>query len=124
MSKMAPEDTLLRDVRGLIEDARSAVASTVNAGLTMLYWQVGRRIRQEILKEERAEYGAAIVVTLSRQLQQEFGNRFSEKSLRRMMQFYEVFSEEEKVAPLLKQLSWSHFVELIPPIWYFATRIF
>jgi predicted nuclease of restriction endonuclease-like (RecB) superfamily len=114
MSEMASADTLLRDVRGLIEDARSAVAITVNAGLTMLYWQIGRRIRQETLKEERAEYGSQIVATVSRQLQQEFGNRFSEKSLRRMIQFYEVFPEEEKVAPLLKQLSWSHFVELIP----------
>jgi hypothetical protein len=87
MSEMASEDILLRDVRGLIEDARSAVAVTVNVGLTMLYWQIGRRIRQETLRGERAEYGSQIVATVSRQLQQEFGNRFSEKSLRRMIQF-------------------------------------
>jgi predicted nuclease of restriction endonuclease-like (RecB) superfamily len=114
MSGLAQDDGLLQDIRGLIEEARSAVAVTVNAGLTMLHWQIGRRIRQEVLQETRAEYGAQIVATVSRQLRQEFGTRFSEKSLRRMMQFYEVFPEEEKVFPLLKQLTWSHFVELIP----------
>ncbi len=114
MAKLAPDDGLLRDIRGLIEEARSAVAVAVNAGLTMLYWRVGQRVRQEILRDARAEYGSQIVATLSRQLQQEFGSRFSEKSLRRMMQLYEVFPEEETIAPLLKQLSWSHFVELIP----------
>jgi predicted nuclease of restriction endonuclease-like (RecB) superfamily len=114
MSGLAQDDGLLQDIRRLIEEARSAVAVTVNAGLTMLHWQIGRRIRQEVLQETRAEYGAQIVATVSRQLRQEFGTRFSEKSLRRMMQFYEVFPEEEKVFPLLKQLTWSHFVELIP----------
>jgi predicted nuclease of restriction endonuclease-like (RecB) superfamily len=114
MSGLAQDDGLLQDIRSLIEEARSAVAVTVNAGLTMLHWQIGRRIRQEVLQETRAEYGAQIVATVSRQLRQEFGTRFSEKSLRRMMQFYEVFPEEEKVFPLLKQLTWSHFVELIP----------
>ncbi len=44
------------------------MAVTVNAGLTILYWQIGDRIRQDILKEKRAEYGKEIVATLSRQL--------------------------------------------------------
>ncbi len=114
MSGLTEADGLLQDIRGLIREARSAVAVTVNAGLTMLYWRVGQRIKQEILQDVRAEYGSQIVATLSRQLQQEFGSRFSEKSLRRMMQFYEVFPEAEKIAPLLQQLSWSHFVELLP----------
>jgi predicted nuclease of restriction endonuclease-like (RecB) superfamily len=114
MTKLTQPDGLLEDIRGLIEEARSAVAVTVNAGLTMLYWRIGQRIRQEILAESRAEYGSQIVATVSRQLQQEFGSRFSEKSVRRMIQFHEVFPEEEKLAPLLKQITWSHFVELIP----------
>ncbi|MBU4186426.1 MAG: hypothetical protein KKI12_00445 [Proteobacteria bacterium] len=36
--------------------------------ITLLYWQIGDRIRQDILKEKRADYGRLIVVTLSRQL--------------------------------------------------------
>ena len=59
---------LIGDIRSLIETARHNVAVTVNAGLTILYWQIGSRIRQDILKEKRAEYGREIVVTLSRQL--------------------------------------------------------
>jgi hypothetical protein len=71
MSGLAQDDGLLQDIRGLIEEARSAVAVTVNAGLTMLHWQIGRRIRQEVLQETSAEYGAQIVATVSRQLRQE-----------------------------------------------------
>lgn len=59
---------LLHDVRGLIEQARSAVAVTVNAGLTMLYWKIGKRINAEVLKGARAEYGERIVATLSQEL--------------------------------------------------------
>ena len=59
---------LLGDIRSFIENARHTVAVTVNSGLTILYWQIGSRIRQDILKEKRAEYGKEIVATLSRQL--------------------------------------------------------
>ena len=76
---------LLFDLRRMIEEAREAVAVTVNAGLTLLYWRVGQRIGQEILGSERAEYGAEIVSALSRQLVTEYGRGFSEKSLRRMI---------------------------------------
>ena len=59
---------LLVDVREMILKAREDVARTVDATLALHYWEVGRRIRRDILKEKRAEYGAEIVVTLSRQL--------------------------------------------------------
>ena len=58
---------LIGDIRKLIETARHNIAVTVNARLTILYWQIGSRIRQDILKEKRAEYGKEIVATLSRQ---------------------------------------------------------
>jgi len=59
---------LISDIRRLIETARHNVSVTVNTGLTILYWQIGNRIRQDILKEKRAEYGKEIVATLSQQL--------------------------------------------------------
>ncbi len=105
---------LLADVRGLIEQAREGVARTVNAGLALHYWQVGTRVRQEILKEQRADYGAKIVVTLSRQLEREYGRGYAEKNLRRMVQFAEVFCDREIVVTLSRQLGWSHFVALLP----------
>ena len=106
--------TLLVDVRQLIEEARSAVAATVNAGLTMLYWRIGERINVEVLKGVRAEYGKQIVTTLSQQLMLEYGDGFEEKNLRRMVQFSQTFSDERIVVSLIRQLSWTHFIALIP----------
>ena len=105
---------LLNDLRTLIEETRLDVARSVNSALVMLYWNVGQRIRQDILKERRAEYGREIVVTLSRQLVEEFGNGFSRPNLFRMVRFAEVFPEQEIVSTVSRQLSWSHFVEIIP----------
>lgn len=102
------------EIRQLITDARQHVAVTVNAGLTMLYWQIGNRIRREILQCERAEYGAEIVAALSKQLEAEFGRSFSEKNLRRIVQFSKVFPDEHIVVSLIRQLSWTHFIALIP----------
>ncbi len=104
---------LLRDIRGLIEEARSAVAATVNAGLTMLYWQIGRRICDELLQGDRAGYGEEIVSTLSGQLSDEYGTGFSAKNLRHMIRFAEVFEDERIVSTLWRQLGWSHFKEMI-----------
>jgi hypothetical protein len=64
---------LAADLRSLIEATRLRVAQAVNAELVMLYWQVGNRIRRDILGEARAEYGDQIVSTLSRQLAAEYG---------------------------------------------------
>ncbi len=106
--------SLLGEVRQLIEQSRQTVATAVNAALTMLYWQVGNRIHREVLKEQRAEYGEQIVATLSRQLEPEFGRGFGEKNLRRMVQFAEIFPDEQIVAALLRQLGWTHFTLIIP----------
>jgi DUF1016 N-terminal domain len=105
---------LIKDLRQIIEKTQQTIASTVNAGLTLLYWHVGNRIRMEILQDERAGYGKEIVVTLSRQLVMDYDNGFSDKNLRRMIQFAEVFSDEQIVVSLIRQLSWSHFIALIP----------
>jgi hypothetical protein len=75
---------------------------------------VGKHIHQDILKEERAGYGEQIVATLSRQLVVESGNGYSRPNLFRMIRFAEVFANEEIVSTLSRQLSWSHFVEIIP----------
>lgn len=105
---------LLDDLRSLIAEARLDVARTVNSAIAFLYWKIGRRIRLDILNERRAGYGEQIVYALSRKLAAEFGSGFSEKSLRRMIQFAEEFPDEQIVATLSRQLGWSHFIEIIP----------
>ena len=104
---------LIGDISKLIETAKHNVAVTVNAGLTILYWQIGNRIRQDILKEKRARYGEETLPTLSAKLVPEFGNGFSVRNLSRMVRFAEVFPEGKIVSTLSRQLSWSHFVEII-----------
>lgn len=59
---------LISDVRELILQAREGVARAADSGPTTLYWHVGRRVRQDILKQKRAEYGGQIVSALGRQL--------------------------------------------------------
>lgn len=107
-------DLLLQDLRHLIEGTRLAVAATVNSSLTTLYWQIGNRINHEVLNDERALYGQQIIAQLARQLAAEYGQGFSEKNLRRMMQFAALFPNEQQVAPLLRHLSWTHFLALLP----------
>lgn len=106
-------DALLHDLRHLIEETRSSVATTVNASLTMLYWRVGKRINEEILKGDRAEYGEKIVHALSAQLQQEYGQGFTRRNLFNMIRFAQVFPQEEIVSALRTQLNWTHFRMLI-----------
>lgn len=71
-------------------------------------------INRNILQNKRAEYPKQIVSTLSTQLKFKYGNNFEEKNLRRMMQFAEQFSDFTIVVPLARQLSWSHFLILLP----------
>jgi len=105
---------LLSDLRQLIAEARRDVARQVNSALVLLYWRVGQRIRRDILKEKRAEYGEQIVSALGRQLTDEFGPGWSEKNLWRMVQFVEAFPKEKIVATLSRQLGWSHLKEIVP----------
>ena len=106
-------NSLFNQIKNLIEQTKNNVAIVVNSSLTMMYWEIGNKINQDILKNQRAEYGKEIVVTLSRQLQDNFGKGFDEKNLRRMMQFANAI-EKQKVVTLSRQLSWSHFLALLP----------
>ena len=106
-------NNLFEQIKNLIEQTKQNVAISVNSSLTMMYWEIGNKINQDILKNQRAEYGKEIVVTLSRQLQDNFGKGFDEKNLRRMMQFANAI-EKQKVVTLSRQLSWSHFLALLP----------
>lgn len=104
---------LVTDLRKLIDDTRGRVAAAVNSGLTLLYWNIGKRIREDVLKNDRAEYGEEIVATVARQLKAEYGEGFGRRNLFRMMKFAEAFPDLRIVSTLSAQLSWSHFVEVL-----------
>ncbi len=105
---------LLGDIRELIEAARRRAVSTVNSELAMLYWRIGQRIHTQVLEGRRADYGEEVLPTLAAQLVKEYGGSFEVKNLRRMVQFAATFPDEQIVVSLIRQLSWTHFIALIP----------
>lgn len=106
-------NSLFEQIKNLIEQTKNNVAAAVNSSMTMMYWHIGKLINDEILQNKRAEYGKEIVATVLQQLQDNFGKGFDDKNLRRMMQFANAF-EKQKVVTLSRQLSWSHFLALLP----------
>ena len=114
-SSKPAELSLITDLRQIIEQARGHVAATANYALSIMYWQIGKRINTEVLDNKRAEYGKQIVASVARQLREEYGSKgFDEKNIRRMMQFAQEFPDEQIVATLMRQLSWTHILALIP----------
>lgn len=91
MNKELLDHNLFGDIQTLIRQSKEQVAVAVNSAMSMLYWQIGKRINNEVLQNTRAEYGKQVIVSLSRQLTLEYGKGWSEKNLRHMMRFAEVF---------------------------------
>lgn len=108
------EAALLTDLRELIQSARQRIATVANSTYTLLCWQVGHRLLRENLQAGRAAYGKRILATASQQLTAEFGAGFSYTALTRMARFAEWIKDERILATLSTQLSWSHFIELLP----------
>jgi predicted nuclease of restriction endonuclease-like (RecB) superfamily len=114
MNPLTPAETpLLLDIQSLIDAARRRVATTVNAELTLLYWQVGRRLYAEVLGGERAAYGEQVIDSLARQLTERYGRGWSAKQLRHCLRAAETFPDEEIVSALRRQLTWTHIKTLI-----------
>jgi predicted nuclease of restriction endonuclease-like (RecB) superfamily len=107
-------NSLLIELSSLIEDSKRHVQRTTNSALTLLFWNIGKRINDEILNNERAQYGKQIVATISAKLEMKYGRNFEVKNVRRMMQFAQQFSDYQIVVTLSRQLNWSHFLVLLP----------
>lgn len=111
--QLTVQNPLVADVRQLIDTARQRVALAVNAELTQLYWQVGRRIGTELLQGQRADYGKQVVAELARQLTAYFGKGWSERQLHYCVRMAEIFPDTDILHTLCAQLSWSHLRLLI-----------
>ena len=111
----AASQSLIQDLRQIIDQSRCHVAATANYALTTMYWHIGERINRDVLGNERAQYGKQIVASVSRQLQAEYGKKgFEERTIRRMMQFAQMFPDFQIVSPLVSKLSWTHFLIVMP----------
>lgn len=103
-----PQKQLALEIRQLIEQSRQQVAVAVNSAISMLYWQIGKRINEEVLQNQRAEYGKEIIATLSKHLTDEYGNGWSKRQLHHCLRFADTFPDVAIVHTLCTQLSWSH----------------
>lgn len=88
---LATAVTLLGEIRALIEASQRRTVSAINSELTVLFWRIGRRIHTEVLAGQRAGYGEEILPTLASQLVRDYGRSFTDKNLRRMVQFAVLF---------------------------------
>lgn len=102
------QNGLFKDVQTLIDESRHRVAVSVNAELSMLYWNIGKRIKTDILRNKRAEYGQQVLLKLSLALTQKYGKGWSEKQLQHCLRAAETFPDEEIFSTLRRQLSWTH----------------
>lgn len=103
-------DLLVKDISSLIEEARTHIANEYNSTQALLCWLIGKRIDEEFLNLERAEYGEKIVASLANHLTLVYGKGYSRPNLFRMIRFAKQFPNREIVSTLSRQLSWSHFV--------------
>ena len=79
----------------------------------MLYWNVGKRIREEILKNERAEYGKHVIQSLSSKLTAEYGRGWSPRNINSMIQFSEILPDNRILQAVTAKLTWTHITQLI-----------
>jgi len=113
MNKITKTTGLFDKISDLIEQARRKVATAINQEMVLLYWDIGKTVKEEIIKSKRAEYGKQIVNSLSSQLTQKYGKGFAEQSLWHMVRFYETYPILSAVRRELQGLSWTHIKTII-----------
>ncbi len=107
------ESVLYEDVCQIIDGARSRIATYVNTEVCLTNWYVGKRIKEDVLYNKRAEYGKQIVRNLSVKLTERYGSGWSEKTLRHCLRSAETFSEEDILSATQRQLTWTHLKSLM-----------
>lgn len=107
-------NTLVTDLRSIIEQGKRQAYAVINASMITTYWNVGRRIvEEEQHGESRAEYGKQLLVMLAKELRADYGDNFSERNLRYYRQFYLYFSDLEIWNARVPNLTWTHFRHLL-----------
>jgi predicted nuclease of restriction endonuclease-like (RecB) superfamily len=99
--------SLLAEIKERIRSAQYEALKAVNKELVGLYWDIGRMI---VERQRDAEHGAAIAEQLSNDLRTEFPgiSGFSRRNIFYMREFYLLYRDDERVQPLVAQISWTH----------------
>jgi len=103
----AAYSTFLEEIKEQVYRSQYQALKEVNKELLGLYWFIGKSIA---VKQEQSGWGKSVVTTLSEDLQKEFPGikGFSGSNLWRMKGFYETYSQNEKLAPMVREIGWSH----------------
>ena len=108
------ENELFNKIAFIIENHKLKANIKVNEEFNLMAWEIGKFLKENKLDNKRAEYGNQIVVTVSRQLVEQYGKSFDRANLYRMVQFFEKIKNSDIVVTLSQQLSWSHILALLP----------
>lgn len=98
------------NIKKILSEARKSVTSYVNKTLLFTYWNIGKMIVKEQCGELKAKYGDKLISELSKKMTFDFGKGYDERNLRKIRQFYIMFSIWDSVRP---ELSWTHYRILI-----------
>ena len=98
---------LLVEIKQRIRAAQYAALKAVNKELIVLYWDIGHLI---VTRQQGQTWGKSIVKQLAKDLQAEFPgvSGYSTANLWRMKLFYESYVDNEKLAPMVREVGWSH----------------
>jgi len=107
------EETLYGDVCQIIDGARNRIATYMNTEVCMTNWYVGKRIKEDVLYNQRAQYGKQILMNLSVRLTEKYGNGWSLYKLQHCVRAAYTFSEEEIMYATRTQLTWTHLRTLM-----------
>ena len=107
------ERQLYQDVCLLIENTRQRIATTANAEACVMHWQIGKRIKEDVLYNKRAEYGKQVVKNLAEKLTEKYGKGWSFYKLQHCVRSAYTFSEDQIVYALRTQLTWTHLRSLM-----------
>jgi len=107
------ENKLYKDVCSLIENTRKRLATTINAEACIMHWQIGKRIKEDILYNKRAEYGKQIIKNLAIALTEKYGKGWSFYKLQHCVRCAYTFSDEEIMYAVRTQLTWTHLRSLM-----------
>ena len=107
------EGQLYTDISGLIDVTQQKTLHEINKTGVLLYWHIGRRINHDLLKFNRAEYGANLVKNLADRLHTQYGRGFGLRVIQRCSRFEKLFPDERIIFSLCSHLKWTHFVSLL-----------
>jgi hypothetical protein len=114
MGRIKKDEDIFDKISVLIEEARKKIASTINEQMVVLYWNIGKTIKENIMKSDRAEYGKQIVQSLSEKLTLKYERGYSPQNLWYMVQFFEANPILHSLRGEFKDLSWTHIRTLLP----------